>query len=506
MEEVWIVPKNIRQIGESHGNISIFIEDYAATFISQFAKTADSCMRQGICLGKIYEDTERIHIVIEGIVADSGEIRFEEQLFDDEAKKRMEKEVSDFFDGAQIVGRFVMDSDMKRVSDGSFGHLLGEEGVGHNEKVYFVMSASTELGIGKFYISLHGGMECLNHYYIYYDKNENMQNYLIHWHEKLRDANLEKTSEEQERDKIRRGIEQKAEFGSVPKRERTVSDQEEVYDRTEYLYSRKGRFPFMESAACLIMVCACVTGITSINNYHKMKDFEEVIADVARNFGYTENDQYVSSDSIEYEYSDTMDRDAKEDVKQEGDSAVEVELPLYDPNNVNANDAVTEPYDQQQSETDTDEQDEQDGGQSADEQGEQNSGQSADEQGEQNSGQSADEQGEQNNGQSADEQGEQNSGQSADEQGEQNSGQGADVQDEQGNGQNMDEQGAQTTEDDMMETQTVSYREYIVKQGDTLYGICYSFYQDRSKVSEICRLNGISDPDRLEIGQKILLP
>ncbi len=59
MEDVWIVPKNIRQIGESHGDINIYIEDYAATFISQFAKNIGACAGVGVCYGKIYEEAEK---------------------------------------------------------------------------------------------------------------------------------------------------------------------------------------------------------------------------------------------------------------------------------------------------------------------------------------------------------------------------------------------------------------------------------------------------------------
>lgn len=75
------------------------------------------------------------------------------------------------------------------------------------------------------------------------------------------------------------------------------------------------------------------------------------------------------------------------------------------------------------------------------------------------------------------------------------------------NGQeNLDQSDAESQADESIVTQTVSYQEYVVKPGDTLSSICYTFYQDRSKVDEVCRLNGITDPDVLAVGQKILLP
>ena len=47
---------------------------------------------------------------------------------------------------------------------------------------------------------------------------------------------------------------------------------------------------------------------------------------------------------------------------------------------------------------------------------------------------------------------------------------------------------------------------YTIKRGDTLIGISMRNYGNNGKVSEICALNGIADPDDIKIGQKILLP
>lgn len=47
---------------------------------------------------------------------------------------------------------------------------------------------------------------------------------------------------------------------------------------------------------------------------------------------------------------------------------------------------------------------------------------------------------------------------------------------------------------------------YVVNKGDTLYGICISFYGEISLLEEICELNGIEDMNNILCGQKILLP
>lgn len=47
---------------------------------------------------------------------------------------------------------------------------------------------------------------------------------------------------------------------------------------------------------------------------------------------------------------------------------------------------------------------------------------------------------------------------------------------------------------------------YTIRQGDTLIGISVRNYGSDSKVSEICSLNQITNPDDIKVGQKILLP
>ena len=52
----------------------------------------------------------------------------------------------------------------------------------------------------------------------------------------------------------------------------------------------------------------------------------------------------------------------------------------------------------------------------------------------------------------------------------------------------------------------VTYETYVIKDGDTLLGISLKKYGSVGYVKAICELNNISDPDNIQMGQKILLP
>lgn len=60
---------------------------------------------------------------------------------------------------------------------------------------------------------------------------------------------------------------------------------------------------------------------------------------------------------------------------------------------------------------------------------------------------------------------------------------------------------------DTVPTQSeVSYETYIIKKGDTLREISLEKYGSIRYVEAICQLNNISNPDNIQMGQKILLP
>ena len=70
--------------------------------------------------------------------------------------------------------------------------------------------------------------------------------------------------------------------------------------------------------------------------------------------------------------------------------------------------------------------------------------------------------------------------------------------------QEMPVQGPATSEiEAQQQAQPVSY---VIQPGDTLIGISTRQYGNDSYVQEICELNGITNADNIQIGQKILLP
>ena len=67
--------------------------------------------------------------------------------------------------------------------------------------------------------------------------------------------------------------------------------------------------------------------------------------------------------------------------------------------------------------------------------------------------------------------------------------------------------GTETSEESIPEPISTNEK-YVVKQGDTLNGIAYRFYgkYDEEKILEIQRINNITNPQAIRIGQELQIP
>lgn len=52
----------------------------------------------------------------------------------------------------------------------------------------------------------------------------------------------------------------------------------------------------------------------------------------------------------------------------------------------------------------------------------------------------------------------------------------------------------------------LQFQTYVIQKGDTLNRISLRYYGTKGYVNKICELNGIENPDRIKMGEKILLP
>lgn len=216
------IPINTRTVGTPGGIYILYLEDYVHTFIKKLLpQPAEITL-----WGKRYEDDGRSVFVVSGAAR---------QAYSEE-----EPYARKYFPGCDFLGT-------AKIGLNKDGGLRLELGLRNTNVI-------------------------LDDFYIYYDQNEEMQNYLVEWNLNHKDRNpYEEGGGQPPVRRAERGGQTRAETDDAVRLGRIA----QAYNREE------AKVSFMwnvMNVLCLgFVMCVMVYGIISINNYHKMQDMQETI-------------------------------------------------------------------------------------------------------------------------------------------------------------------------------------------------------------------------------------
>ena len=250
------LPKNVRQIGEPEENRKIYIEDYVITYLKRFAKEEPLGSRIAVLLG----DSERMggipYLFIRSAVA-LKELEYSEGgiPFTDEVWAEVYSAVKEYFPAQDILGWFLsvpgypmeLDPGLARIHVNCFGGV---------DKV--LLAAEPTDGDEDFFAYENGRLTRQKGYYIFYEKNEAMQRFMI-------DTGDGESIDEKEQ------FEDRAikSFRAIVQEKKDISGQKRV-------------MTFLYTASTFLVMVVLVIGITLINNYGKMEGLEMALSDISR--------------------------------------------------------------------------------------------------------------------------------------------------------------------------------------------------------------------------------
>lgn len=189
------LPKNIRQIGSPSVNRRIYIEDYVMTYLSQMANPNSSFARGAILVGESYQNAGgQVTFISGALAAQNLELDLEESTFDGETWDYIYQEVKHYFPDLQVVGWFLSRMGFSTEVNDMIVNLHMENFAG-NDKVLYIMDALE--GEDAFYMVEGEYLHKQPGYYIYYARNEAMQNFMI---EAKREKGLDVPNEVEEKD------------------------------------------------------------------------------------------------------------------------------------------------------------------------------------------------------------------------------------------------------------------------------------------------------------------
>lgn len=290
-EEFFRIPNNIRQIGEVGGIQKIYIEDYAYTYLCRIASENSGRGISAILLGQSnWRDGTSYLFIKSAIVLTDMEINEEHLVFTQEIWNHVYEKNKEYFQEQEIVGWFLSIPGCSM----EINQIICQTHLNHfggNDKILFVMEPLEKEEA--FYRYEDGKMIRQTGFYVYYEKNEAMRNYLVSQNEKS-----EKKSEEVDDAAVhtfRKKIEKK-----------TAQEQ------------KKAGFPLFKTASVCAAVAVLAVGVLYLNDYKKLKGTEEVLADL-ENTRQEENKEAVTPVN-----APSAKKDQKEE-KQEEQIAEKVE-------------------------------------------------------------------------------------------------------------------------------------------------------------------------------------
>lgn len=251
------MPKNIRQVGNVlyHGR-TVYVEDYVMTFIKQLADIDPGELRAAIFLGYSVKTEEAKNIFIKGAVEMKNTDFGAGMTLTDDGWTSVYESIKKYFTDVEIVGWALIGPGFYLESNDKIRKVHTDNFSG-NDKVLLKMDSMEREEA--FYFCENNQLVKQPGFYIYYEKNEEMQNYMIEYKEE-KTVREEAVYNDQTTKKIRSVIQEKKEV----KEDRNV---------VRLLYV----------ASSLLAIIVLVIAATMLDSYDKMKKMETALSTISQN-------------------------------------------------------------------------------------------------------------------------------------------------------------------------------------------------------------------------------
>ena len=294
------VPKNIRQIGNPEGEQKIYIEDYVISYINKIARPENIYSRGAILVGEAKSTKNGSAIFISGAIeAPNLELDMDETVFNNDVWTQIYDTIKNFFPDLEVVGWFLSRLGFSTQINEKIQKTHIDNFSGKDKVLYVVDSLEKE---DAFYLYDQGRLRKQTGYYIYYDRNENMQNY------------IQSRSETEE--KILNPIEAK---------DREVLTR--VRNQVTKAERRKKKNLMPQVVSFIFATGMLAIGITIMNNYDKMRKLEMKLEqlNLTMNQGQQEENLTLNAGIHDSAYLETGENISPftEEMKDTGENSME---------------------------------------------------------------------------------------------------------------------------------------------------------------------------------------
>lgn len=250
------LPKNIRQIGTSTGNTRVYLEDYVYTYLHTQEVQEEWTNRGFILLGKVEKGKDFTRYFISGMIRMEDTFFKEHVLeFSDETWAFIYKEMKTYYDNLEIVG---WGQDVSNAPAGLTAEVEQNHKKNFNiqKNVLFLLDQIEKEEV--FFVFEKNVLQRKEGYYVYYEKNPQMQEYMI---EKNKNQELNISPEEIQEPLVH-------------------SYRETLLEKKAQLSERKWN-GVLYTTSLLLVLSVCVLGVSTVNNVERMQDLESAVNQIS---------------------------------------------------------------------------------------------------------------------------------------------------------------------------------------------------------------------------------
>lgn len=268
-EKFFRIPNNIRQIGEIKGQQKIYIEDYAYTFLKKISRIPEEGGKVAILLGQYHWAEGNAYLFIKSALQIRNmEVSPEHIVFNDKVWGQVYEDSRKYFPQQEIVGWFISLPGFNM----QINEVLLKTHLNHfagNDKVLFV--AEPGEWEEAFFVYENNQLNRQPGYYIYYEKNESMQAYMI---EMSQNKSIEETEKVPDRAVMdfRRAVKQNYEKKDISKNRKTNKMTDREMEKTVIGKENQKNSRMVWTLGGCTVAAALALGITFFNSYQNMSE------------------------------------------------------------------------------------------------------------------------------------------------------------------------------------------------------------------------------------------
>lgn len=271
------LPKNIRQIGSPAGHTKVYIEDYVITFLNSLSMDKNTYVRGAILFGEKKQIGNDLVIFIRGAIEGQNlELDLDETVFDDEVWREIYQQKERLFSGLDVIGWALLRMGFSvrlndKIKKTHFENFPGEG------KVLYMMDDLE--GEDAFYVFRGEDLSRQNGYYIYYEKNPMMQNYLVERRQDIKEVQTYEKMMESRRD------------------EKLIQQFREKISKKTKSNQRKGRVRNISTAAAVTIMMIMGGTMYYYAGQDQSINFKEVVNGAVHTMGKGVSDQISTKSS-----------------------------------------------------------------------------------------------------------------------------------------------------------------------------------------------------------------